>query len=830
MSLDYLGHNNSSNMNGSNHEDWSQFLSTSMAALATGDADEGAEADEHHAGHESEELFAQHQQDVMDAAVAVATSPRSLSSNASQQVRKSSPTAASNRAMSAIKIDTFGLEPRVPQQGDDFMLLGGIGGKARSDSISEALTSSTESSPSGAAWRPLGRRVTPQNGGGGNSSSGALANNNLTEHLSVFEMPAFSHPLGSSSSEHAKKLHHTSSFRDGVTSCLSSSGSSLYESSSSDEEPQDPTINSLPDFHTEEPLPPQAFRMMMRKGSAPAMSMRPSIIDVDPSSFAESSLPVLSSLPAHPRSLSIDNSFVSSMAHHAKSPVLGNRKDSQTWQLQDEEFLKTSPRFGALHGDMSSVFGSSGLLSEGSDLSNQLSDNNEPRARFTKDMRASSVDFTYISSSRSPTNVNPPLPPPPHEPLQRLRAKSFSYSSVYGSSAFSHPPPGHGYNSSSMKQQQQYAPLPSHHQQQQRQPTLHDYHGNMRAYHHPSGSPPPVSSPPPSGGVRPPRVSIPSDSPMHQQYHTPQQHQYGPPQYRRYSSDTFATVPPYPADMYNEQENQARHSNSSSGGGSGPSSGNGRGVRSYSMENPNFPATRPFRSQSMEGSQLFAAGPPLEYPSMTRTNSAGMGYDWPRGPMDVNGPSPPLPPDSRGGGSHHSHSHHSSNAGHHFPSPPPEAYYEVEFKRGRQEIFAGNALFTPGDYVKVEADRGEDIGRIVQRSTDLAKLHSGNGSSSNNSNNEPATSPNDDGGLSRAKRHDVPAKKIIAVANQRERDMLAEQRKEEHEVFEVCKSKVRQRLLPMNVIDAEYQFDRHKLTFFFEADRCVHLMIITLLP
>lgn len=40
-------------------------------------------------------------------------------------------------------------------------------------------------------------------------------------------------------------------------------------------------------------------------------------------------------------------------------------------------------------------------------------------------------------------------------------------------------------------------------------------------------------------------------------------------------------------------------------------------------------------------------------------------------------------------------------------------------------------------------------------------------------------------------------------------------------MFEVCKSKVRQRLLPMNVIDAEYQFDRHKLTFFFEADRCV---------
>lgn len=822
MSLDYLGHNNKSGVN--HHEDWSQFLSTSMAALATGDDDAVAEAMEQQ--QESEELFAQHQQDVMDAAVAVATSPRSLGDSA-HQLRKSSPTAASssNRAtLTEMKIDTFGLEPRQQQQqGDDFMLLSGLG-KARSDSVSEALTSSTESSPSGAAWRPLGRRVTPQNGSGNSSGGGggSALTNNQTEHLPVFDMPAFAHP-GSDT----KKLNHTSSFRDVATSCLSSSGSSLYESSSSDEEPQDTTTSSLPEFHTEEPLPPQAFRMMMRKGSAPAMSIRPSIIDVDPS-FAESSLPVLSSLPAHPRSLSIDNSFVSSMAHHAKSPVLGNRKDSQTWQLQDEEFLKTSPRFGALHGDMSSVFGSSGLLSESGDLSNQLSEN-EPRSRFTKDMRASSVDFTYISSSsrsRSPTNVNPPLPPPPHEPLQRLRAKSFSYSSVYGSSAFSHPPPGHGYNNSnsnsgSMKQQQ-YAPPPPSHHQPQRQPALHDYHGNMRAYH-PSGSPPPVSSPPPSAGVRPPRVTIPSDSPMHQ-YH-PQQHQYGPPQYRRYSSDTFAAVPPYPADMYSqaEQENQARHSNSINNG-SGTGSGNGRGIRSYSMENPNFPATRPFRSQSMEGSQLFAAGPPLEYPSMTRTNSAGMGYDWPRGPMDVNGPSPPLPPDSRGSSSHHSH--HSSNAGHHFPLPPPEAYYEVEFKRGRLEIFAGNALFTLGDYVKVEADRGEDIGRIVQRSTDLTKLHSGNGSSGNN--NEPATSPNDDSGLGRAKRHDVPVKKIIAVANQRERDMLAEQRKEEHEVFEVCKSKVRQRLLPMNVIDAEYQFDRHKLTFFFEADRCVRLFITVL--
>lgn len=312
--------------------------------------------------------------------------------------------------------------------------------------------------------------------------------------------------------------------------------------------------------------------------------------------------------------------------------------------------------------------------------------------RFTKDMRASSVDFTYSSSSNSRvSDVNPPLPPAP-EPMQRLRAKSFSYSSGYGASGYANASGYSANGSSSSTSGKQYA---AHHQHHPHQPTLHDYHGNMRGFHHPSASPPPVTSPPPqSGGIRPPRVSIPSDSPMHQYSHHQQhhqhhpQHQYGPPQYRRYSSDTFAAVPPYP-DMYNpEQENQGRHGNA------------GRGMRSYSMETSGFGAgTRPFRSQSMEGPQLFAAAPPLEYPTMTRTSSAGMGYDgWPRGPMDVNGVAPPLPPDSRGSSSSNMHS-----ASHHYPSPPPEAYYEVEFKRGRLEIFAGNATYNAGDYVKVRA-------------------------------------------------------------------------------------------------------------------------------
>jgi cell fate regulator YaaT (PSP1 superfamily) len=39
----------------------------------------------------------------------------------------------------------------------------------------------------------------------------------------------------------------------------------------------------------------------------------------------------------------------------------------------------------------------------------------------------------------------------------------------------------------------------------------------------------------------------------------------------------------------------------------------------------------------------------------------------------------------------------------------------------------------------------------------------------------------------------------------------------------MCREKVHlQFLLPMQVVDAEYQFDRHKLTIFFEADRSVN--------
>ena len=44
-------------------------------------------------------------------------------------------------------------------------------------------------------------------------------------------------------------------------------------------------------------------------------------------------------------------------------------------------------------------------------------------------------------------------------------------------------------------------------------------------------------------------------------------------------------------------------------------------------------------------------------------------------------------------------------------------------------------------------------------------------------------------------------------------------RQDEDKALSLCQMKVKQRKLPMEVIDAEYQWDRRKLTFYFIAEK-----------
>jgi hypothetical protein len=151
-------------------------------------------------------------------------------------------------------------------------------------------------------------------------------------------------------------------------------------------------------------------------------------------------------------------------------------------------------------------------------------------------------------------------------------------------------------------------------------------------------------------------------------------------------------------------------------------------------------------------------------------------------------------------------------ASHHLPTaggalPPPKVAYSVKFKRTQRNFVLGPRISRDlkiGTYVKVEADRGEDLGIVVGKlpadkyGFSRATFSAGLGGSG----------PGGSGDL----------KRIIRLATHDEVSLLSMKREEEEELLKVCRAKVRQRGLPMHVVDAEYQFDRHKLTFFFEAE------------
>ncbi|ORZ01229.1 PSP1 C-terminal conserved region-domain-containing protein [Syncephalastrum racemosum] len=62
-------------------------------------------------------------------------------------------------------------------------------------------------------------------------------------------------------------------------------------------------------------------------------------------------------------------------------------------------------------------------------------------------------------------------------------------------------------------------------------------------------------------------------------------------------------------------------------------------------------------------------------------------------------------------------------------------------------------------------------------------------------------------------------KRIIRLAAPEEIDEICAKSQEERKALQVCQQKIKQRKLRMDVVDAEYQWDRRKLTFYFTAER-----------
>ncbi|KAH7908780.1 PSP1 C-terminal conserved region-domain-containing protein [Hygrophoropsis aurantiaca] len=149
--------------------------------------------------------------------------------------------------------------------------------------------------------------------------------------------------------------------------------------------------------------------------------------------------------------------------------------------------------------------------------------------------------------------------------------------------------------------------------------------------------------------------------------------------------------------------------------------------------------------------------------------------------------------------------------------------YIVEFKAGRTDLFYLTDLSLDvrvGDLVIVEADRGKDLGKVVNDSITLKEVEAfqreqkeriGFGDGGPMSPGGPQSAP--------SAKKEINPKMIYGKAQPQDTQHLIAKMQDEVKALQLCQSKVRQKKLPMEVIDAEYQWDRRKLTFYFVAEK-----------
>ena len=126
---------------------------------------------------------------------------------------------------------------------------------------------------------------------------------------------------------------------------------------------------------------------------------------------------------------------------------------------------------------------------------------------------------------------------------------------------------------------------------------------------------------------------------------------------------------------------------------------------------------------------------------------------------------------------------------------------EVTFKGNRREYFTcevGEVGIS--DYVIVEADRGEDLGRVTASGAVAERKCSG---------------------CSTGCAAPVPSQRLVRQAVDVEVDRAVSLRADEPRVRRLTREKVLQYGLKMKVSEAEWQFDRNKLTIYFTAERRV---------
>jgi cell fate regulator YaaT (PSP1 superfamily) len=126
---------------------------------------------------------------------------------------------------------------------------------------------------------------------------------------------------------------------------------------------------------------------------------------------------------------------------------------------------------------------------------------------------------------------------------------------------------------------------------------------------------------------------------------------------------------------------------------------------------------------------------------------------------------------------------------------------EVTFKGNRREYYTADSEdIIMSQYVIVEADRGEDLGRVTAAGAVAERKCSGCSTG--------CSAP-------------VPSMRVLRSAQNDEVTKAVELRQDEPRVRRITREKVIQYNLKMKVSEAEWQFDRNKLTIYFTAERRV---------
>jgi cell fate regulator YaaT (PSP1 superfamily) len=152
---------------------------------------------------------------------------------------------------------------------------------------------------------------------------------------------------------------------------------------------------------------------------------------------------------------------------------------------------------------------------------------------------------------------------------------------------------------------------------------------------------------------------------------------------------------------------------------------------------------------------------------------------------------------------------------------------EVRFKGNRREYFTwpSEDPLRLDDAVIVEVERGQDFGRVSALGDTAAKKCERCGACSQSTSAAPGPHPlspspqserGDEGSDGRP-----TVRSIVRLATPEDRKIAAELSVNEEEVRRAVRDRVRQHTLPMKVSDAEWQWDKRKLTVYFTAEQRV---------